>query len=321
MLSEIELPIYRYLVGHLNGGAEFMDLIEKTAAMNNCNFNDFTVQLQATRLSGERNTSLGNGLINLLVYMFLCKEKGLSNYDCVVEGDDLLGVFDGPVLTAGDYRELGFTVKIEYADTLNEAAFCQLIFDENFNTIADPIKIMMKMPWISARYKQASLKTKQELLKGKALSTLFDFQNCPVITEYCNMIIRNSGYHWRMDESLNNYMKTEFKKKLHEMPGGNCDKLITMESRLLMEKVFKVPVFMQLSMEKYFKSINQWVEFVNIPFIDVFMTNQQIIYYRDYVHRSHHNLSMIRPGASFGNYRMNVCIDGIHIISERLFKL
>jgi len=108
-----EMELYKYMVSELPGGDEFISLITKALlGENECSFKFFTVWVQATRMSGEMCTSLGNGFSNLMFFLFLCWRKG-SRCTGVVEGDDGLFRVDGPAPTASDFRDLGLVIKMK----------------------------------------------------------------------------------------------------------------------------------------------------------------------------------------------------------------
>jgi len=309
VFREIEVPIYKYMTQHLEGSARFHALLDKLSERNKCKFfNKFNVDIDATRLSGERNTSVGNGLVNLLMFEFLADSKGWKNFDCVVEGDDLVGVFDGDYTTEEDYASLGFTIKIEKPERVEEAAFCQLIFDEDDRVLCDPIKILLKMPWISGRYSHSSEKLKKRLLRGKAMCTLSDFPACPVVSAYCRMLLRHTGEHYTLNSALNPYEKRIAKNSIKNFEDGNVQ--ITQSSRFLMEKVYKVTVDHQIFLEKYFDSTSNYADILQIPLLDIYVSKQQQHYAQVYVHCTNETLTRAVMGVDLETVVLTYSQDG-----------
>jgi len=271
---------------------KFSKLVGLQTKVNTCKFKDFVLKIKATRLSGERNTSLGNGLVNLLIFKYFSYINNWKNSECVVEGDDLLGVFNGKYPTEAEYKKLGFTVKIEKPTHLNEASFCGQIFDTiTYTTITDPVKVILKTPWISSKYVNSKTKKKLELLKGKAMSGLSDYPDCPIITDYLQMIYRLSGDHYLIDNTLNNYNKSKFKSilKTDFMKKPN----ITIQSRELVEKLYKIPTNIQILMEGFFISVNKFSDIMIIPYLDMFVSQTQIRFFHTFY--SNVNDAIIMP--------------------------
>lgn len=149
LMETIEFQLYRFMVSRLPLASLMMEeIIGVLGGMNVIHFRDFVVRMRAARMSGEMNTSLGNGFANMIVYFFLHHEKGNRLVDGVFEGDDGLGCYVGTSLTKEDYEDLGLTCKIILIDNVSEASFCGLIFDEEcLVSITDPIKALLNVGW------------------------------------------------------------------------------------------------------------------------------------------------------------------------------
>jgi len=130
------------------------------------------------RMSGDMCTSLGNGFTNLMLAMFIASEKG-GTVDGFVEGDDGLLTCDVE-LTAQDYLQCGFSIKIEEVVDPCCASFCGLIFSESGEIIRDPRKFMMGFGWTQS-FINAGQTMMDELLRAKALSAVYETPQCPII--------------------------------------------------------------------------------------------------------------------------------------------
>ena len=134
--------------------------------------------VKATRMSGEMNTSLGNGFSNLMMAKYIAYSKG-GYLDGYVEGDD--GIFTSTVkLESADYLKLGFTIKMEEVEQINEASFCGMIFATEGQIIRNPSDILANFGWTSS-FINAGPVIMGELLRAKALSTVYETGNCPII--------------------------------------------------------------------------------------------------------------------------------------------
>jgi len=198
----IEEPLYNFMCKDLPAVdfERFMSFwAEFVKGKNFINLADqFDCELDGTRMSGEMNTSLGNGWSNLVLFMFSLHEKG-ATWDQIfsdevsgfVEGDD--GLFRVPVEitpTTEQMASYGFCLKIGSTPDITEASFCGQVFDpENLVVMTDPALALMKLGWAGRKYLCSKSSTKDEILLSKALSTLYQYNGCPVIAPACQRII------------------------------------------------------------------------------------------------------------------------------------
>lgn len=162
-------------------------------------------------MSGEMNTSLGNGWTNLvLAYTIHCMKGGRpEDFDGVFEGDDALIVTDQE-FTNADYALFGFDVKLDEVDDPTEASFCGQIFSSSGQTVRDPIKFINKFGW-THRDVFGTEQLMMESLRAKALSALQETPHCPIVsaiaykayllTDGCSARCYDDGYHAVCDVS------------------------------------------------------------------------------------------------------------------------
>lgn len=159
-------------------------------------------QVKARRMSGDMCTSLGNGFTNDMTSKFIAHEKGGSVVG-FVEGDD--GIFASDVeITAKDYEDLGFTIKIQEVDDPCLASFCGMVFAESGQIVRDPRKFVMGFGWTQS-FIGAGSKIMDELLRAKALSACYETPNCPIICAFARKALSvtrhahprfvHDGYH------------------------------------------------------------------------------------------------------------------------------
>jgi len=133
----------------------------------------------ARRMSGDMNTSLGNGFTNLMLALFLANEQGCSLHG-FVEGDDGLFVTNAK-LTTDLYKQLGFTIKMDVLDDPCRASFCGMIFGDSHQIIRDPTKFLMTFGWTHSHI-SGSTPLMMRLLRSKALSSVYETPNCPIVS-------------------------------------------------------------------------------------------------------------------------------------------
>lgn len=288
MFESIEFCLYDWCIQNLPQRVQIRNLFEVFKTENVCKFKNIKFKIKATRMSGEMNTSLGNSFVNLMAYLFIHSEKGNRNYDCLIEGDDCLGCFEGQMPTNYDYEKLGLTVKIVPEEKLNEASFCGQIYDSQYNVIADPIKMILNFGWIDKKYCDSSEKTRNKLLKCKALSYVHQYPNCPVIGPFCQHVIKLlSKTHYKI------FFKNNYEKRMKKtyMERTNVpETTVLLETRLLVEKIFHVPIEYQITLENYLTNIK--IEALNHPLINELSTLEQFnfdvwhVHPKDYVYKT-----------------------------------
>jgi hypothetical protein len=290
VMESCEFILYRYMVKNLTGGDDFMKLCEDVIAGRNfCVSKFFKIKIDARRMSGEMNTSLGNGFSNLMLMLYMLELKGCQNVDGVVEGDDGLFVFDGPRPSADDFQKSGFTIKLEYFDKLHLASFCGLIFDpEDMINIGDPMKYLVSFGWGSGKYTSFKIGKLRSLFRSKALSLSYQFQRCPILSALGRMGMRlTRGYNahdfvladrrmgqWEREQ----YLAAEAARKAE---GIDFNAPIPWNTRMLCETVFGITVEHQIQIEDYLDSVMEW-GILQHPLIDMYTPLQWKQYYGTY---------------------------------------
>lgn len=270
IMEQCEFKLYEYMTKNLESGKLFMERVRQIiGGRNYCKFSGGCFEINATRMSGEMNTSLGNGFTNKMVNEFLLKESGCTDYKGVYEGDDGLTRFSGTPPTAIMYSKLGFTIKLDRHESLNTASFCGMVFDlDDRQSLTDPVKVMLNFGWASEKYKDARTDTLLSLLKAKALSFKYQYPACPIVTSLSN-------YALRITRTLKAKIPTDltnFKKNMYATAINTPIKhiLVGINSRLIVEQVYGISIQQQLSLEYYFDSLNDVQELWHPVFEEIF---------------------------------------------------
>lgn len=193
----------------------------------------------ALRMSGEMNTSLGNGFMNLMINRYVNKCNG---YDIVgfVEGDD--GIFVVPELpTVQQFAELGFSIKIKEVVSPLEASFCGIV-TAGIDIIRDPLKFIAGFNYSHSCVTARNESVYMGLLRAKALSTMYETPNCPIVSELAwKALAITAGYAPRF---VHDGYHDKPRDIVHLEPP--C---VSFESRELMSRVFGVEIEVQLLVE------------------------------------------------------------------------
>lgn len=236
----------------------FMDM---TGGTNVCKTPWFTFKAEAHRMSGEMNTSLGNGFANLMLLTAICAKKG-SEFNGFVEGDDCIAVVDphgGPQITAEDYSAMGALIKIEKPTSVNEASFCGNVFaPQDLINVPDIRETIVKFGFYAdPNCPSLGEKVMRDLVRAKAMSMLAEYHGCPILTAMARWILRAVGagaVRWslRGDKSYWDAVVTagipDITKKISEWSQHEPGKA----TREMVERMQGISIADQLRIESYF---------------------------------------------------------------------
>jgi hypothetical protein len=135
-------------------------------------------EVHGRRMSGDMCTSLGNGFTNLMLAKFIAFKQGCDVHG-FVEGDDGLFLTKANLTTA-HYADLGFSIKVEKVPNPCEASFCGMIFSGSCEIIRDPRRVLAGFGWTHS-FINAGPRIMDELLRAKALSSVYETPQCPII--------------------------------------------------------------------------------------------------------------------------------------------
>lgn len=287
IMKAVDRLLFEHMTQKLPDRKYYLELYDENITKTNlCFFKHFNLKIEATRMSGEMNTSLSNGFANLMLTKFVLHKKNVSNVPTLVEGDDGLTSLPKSVeVRPGDFSILGFTIKILIFEKLNEASFCGLIFDERSgDVITDPIKLLSSFFYTNGKYAKATLKKKLGLLKAKAMSAYVQYKNCPIVGplayHYCKVLTSTKTQH-KTDAEY----KYKFSQIKDEITKINWRELqppeITVDSRLLMEKIFKIPTDIQSVWEEKILS-HEISRDLQLPMADIYFPSTHYLYHMMY---------------------------------------
>lgn len=251
-LEHIELFSLRWFTQLLPEGEHFCDLVRRASlGMNTCYYRDVTAKVEGRRMSGEMNTSSGNGLMNCCIIHYLCQLKGGTYVKGVFEGDDGLTATDA-VINVDDFTKIGIRCKLEEVDSIHKASFCGMVFHpDDLATLTDPRDVLHSFGWCNKRYVQSNLRTRMSLLKSKSMSFLYQYAGCPIIYPLALRLYRltESVSINRVVDMCDYWDKIVF----DEIKRLGLKKLMNLEigfsSRLLFEEMYGITVSQQLLFE------------------------------------------------------------------------
>lgn len=297
LMQSVEFQLYKYMTSNLPENQEFTSICDEILGGRNvCRFRDFTVEIDATRMSGEMCTSLGNGFANLMFMEFLCEERGATHRVGVVEGDDGLYRVEGNSPTVEDFESLGLKIKLEKHKRLETASFCGLVFDlDDRINVTDPRPALVKFGWTSGSFATAGEKKLSVLLRAKAMSMKHQYSGCPILDALANYGLRITSRvsndalrrYVERDGSLGWWERREMLRLLsrRSLP---C-KPVGDKTRLLVEELYGVTVEMQLHIEAYLDGLTE-KQPLDMSVLRGLIPEDWVTYWNEYVLRPIDNI-------------------------------
>lgn len=263
MLYACEFQLYEYMSKHVDGGSEWYETISQAlAGRQTLRFKRATCQTNATRMSGDMCTSLGNGFTNLMVALFIGEEQNLGRLRGVFEGDDGLFCYENGRPDPSIYSKLGFNIKLEVHTDITQASFCGLVFDiKSLVNCVDPSDVLSLVGWTTQKYYGAKRSTLMSLLRSKGLSLAYQYPHCPVVCRLAAYILRiTKSYDVRHIVDKRGFSQWE-REQLREAVEAHPAETHTIEScRWILEEKWGWSVAKQIRVEKYLDSLDRLAE-------------------------------------------------------------
>lgn len=289
MFECCEWVIYEYLTSELPGASEFMWYVRNVIGnWNYIQFKEFEMLINATRMSGEMNTSSGNGLYNLLATMFLYYEKyGEAAFDLkiYVEGDDGVHRLLGNGIPASDYNSVGLTVEYIDSSSIMSLSFCGIVMDkEDLINVTNPMQYLVDFFWLNPKYFSARDHKKNELLLCKAYSALFQYPGCPIIYQLAKTVIsllptqKDLLFDFSLFQDTYKYETFLINLSHYKNHTEQYNITVPVNTRLLVEQLYNITPHDQILIEDYLKNCTQlpihipdwFYTYINPIFLDYF---------------------------------------------------
>jgi len=283
MMNDCEFELYRHISKNNVWAQRYCRLIFKIIASTNTVVNKyFTIMVDAKRQSGEMNTSLGNGFSNLMFLLFACHYYNIDYSGPIIEGDDA-AMGKNKEIPQDYYTSMGLNVKLLSVDDISEASFCGLVYDpQELVNIRDPRETLATLPWVTKKYAFCSKNKYFSLLRSKALSLIYEYPGCPIVYNYGKKIFDLLHEHEVLLVAEDSYKTNLLKKAFNSYVENKLPyKSTGPRTRLLMEKVFDIPISVQISIEKEIE--NMTIDNFNIPTALSIMPACWINNYNNYV--------------------------------------
>lgn len=264
LMQIVEFELYKYMVKDHPAGDQFLSLISSFLGINQMIFKAFALSVKATRMSGEMNTSLGNGFSNMILALFLTwKNNPKAKLKGFFEGDDALFTVTphSAAPSAKDYQNMGFNMKevLEF-DDLGEASFCGMLFnpeDPDLTIVTDPLKVIAKTGWGGQKYVRAKPRVLNALLRNKGYSVAYSYSGCPILDSFGQYILRATRADAEQEKKLRKHAGWWERHQWQLIDKDQlCSKPPRDLTRELVERLYGITVKVQLEVEAYFDSLS-----------------------------------------------------------------
>jgi hypothetical protein len=293
-LMVLEIFFFAFCLQNRKERDELMAELKKVKFdVNKLRFKWFIIWLEAKRYSGEMDTSLSNGLQDLIMICFMLYKSGHPRefyedlYPPQIEGDDSIGMFMYP-LDESVLLKIGAKAKMMTFNNFREASFCGMVFAEDSTSILrDPISTVLDFGLCHYKYKGSSLKLKKSLIRAKSMSLIVNYPGCPIVRNLAlyglrvTAEIKNSHALNRVLKSTtDSYARESILRLMNTTFQPLADVEVTDGSRDLMETVFGVPISLQLAFESYLDSLDKLQPLDFPPLYDVIGPDRMLCFDR-----------------------------------------
>lgn len=252
-----ELPILAFLFHRLPEFDAIMQMLMRME-IGQCRlvFKYVTAVIHATRKSGARTTSFGNGSLNMLSQEFAGFKLGLGRMTGIFEGDDGLFCYESGKFPSPDfYVKLGLSIKLEVFDSVSKASFCGMVFDpQECIAVKNPVTTLMKLGWGHASYFRCKETKRLALLRCKAMSLAAECPRAPVLAAAADWILRctrSIDHRWVLKSRNTSWWQREqYAHLTSTVDRRECG----LPTRQLVADKFGVSIEEQHTLEKWFDS-------------------------------------------------------------------
>lgn len=197
IVNACEMQLYEHMLGAFP--EDLLIIRDALTGVNQCDFRDYSVKVEGTRMSGDMCTSLGNGFTNLMLSLFTAY-KSNGSLEGVFEGDDAILGTDVD-LDLNIPTRLGFLLKQIDQPNLYLTSFCGLMLSRELTAMADPRKVLLNFGWSHSPLALASSRMAKSLCRAKAMSLVYEYPRCPIVTQLAlTWLSRTEGVKARFSE-------------------------------------------------------------------------------------------------------------------------
>lgn len=291
IMEACEMILYEHMVKHHPDGKRFLALIKNAfyELDNVIESKNFNMSVNGKRMSGEMNTSLGNGFSNLMFLLFLCFKSGATDVEARIEGDDGITSLKGTPPTVQQFEDFGLSIKLLQFNQLEHASFCGLVFDvDDRDNITDPMCVLANFGITTSRYAKSRKNVHMHLLRAKALSMAYEYRSCPILNSLAKKIVHLTRDYdvlsWLQKQGTHAFCLYELEiiyNSLDYFKKNGLGDPPKLKTRLLMETLYGLSVSDQLALEAYFDSWTT-IQVIDHPLLEIYIPRVWSVYDETY---------------------------------------
>lgn len=253
ILQSAEFQLYKHMLRNIPGFTpKAFELESLMAGQNRLATRFIVILIWCVRMSGDQNTSLGNGYTNKMAMEFILTMNKNRHFKGVIEGDDSAYGIRGRPPTAAMFLDLGFSIKLEVFRRIGDMSFCGLVFDPDaMQSMTEPRKVFLGFGWADGKYVDAKPDKLLGLLRCKAMSLACEHPGCPLITalaKYALRVTKGARMIFPTDRWHANTMR-------QWIQNGIKHQEILYETRMLFEDRYGIHIEDQYRIENYLDNL------------------------------------------------------------------
>jgi len=276
--------IIHYWIMHMIRGAgftsQFRRIVSRLLKGRNIVGTSVLVAMIVQRLmSGAQWTSSANGMLNFLLLSYMTgrtlfplappewlAENLRTFFKGLFEGDD--GMTEDVGIPRALIARLGLDLKFDRFTHYSKASFCGIVCDpRTMKVVANPQKVLRNFSALPLNFADMKEAKSMAMLRAKALSYKYNFNDCPVIGPLCHKVcdltrscdprsVMSETDSWKRD-ALNHAIKD----KLWKNPPCIED-----STRKVVEEAFGITVRQQLMWEEEIEKSTTSIDITWLPF-------------------------------------------------------
>ncbi len=312
LMKNCEFVLYTYMCCAVPALKRKMDIIMKVLSGKNfIHFKDIVMWLVATRMSGEMNTSVGNGFSNLMINSYMAELHNCGKITICVEGDDGIMTFERPenAPTEEDFKRNGLIIKLISSDNLADLSFCGQVFDPDDGVVlTEPFDALVNAGYTRKIYVKASRPLKLQLLRARALSMLYQYNGCPMLTSFAARIVHLTRGQARLRKSIFKNTETFKSDLLREATSARITPVIPAVDapcRILFHRLYGVDIPEQLAFESAMDGLQLDTE-IECSQVVAYPKNNVLMFDR-YLKPKHEEVDLSKVDARYVSYLDSFC--------------
>nr|AOC55070.1 RNA-dependent RNA polymerase [Renton virus] len=216
-------------------------LLNKGLTRNGIRYN-----IDGTRMSGDPDTGLGNTLVNSDAIYGVLRQRGITKYSILLDGDDFVVILeDGEEITGSDFIPFGFKTEIEDSLLLSAVEFCQsriVMTPERLTFVRNPERMLSNSRVCRKVYRPDEY---VHWLASVGMCENSLYGDMPIYSAYAQSLLK-FGYPSLIDRDM--------QRRMEGTMMDDRNKIVHPSTRVSFYEAWGVPPSVQIEVEQYLTS-------------------------------------------------------------------